>query len=219
MNKRIRKIDDSWLVSYSDVVTSLLAFFVLIVAMSTIDQRKVEYVQEGIQREVLKQNYEKPFSTLEDELKKIVEKQGLQKDVFVEANNTGILITFASSVLYRSGSAELQVNMNGFLQEMSQMIQEMEYKRILIEVEGHTDNLPIKTSVYPSNWELSSARATQVVRFFNRQGIKKTQLKASGYADSRPKVPNDTVQNRSINRRVKVIVRRNDDYNMPNQIQ
>ncbi|MEK9726669.1 MAG: flagellar motor protein MotB [Candidatus Margulisiibacteriota bacterium] len=212
--------DDAWMTSYSDVVTSLMAFFVLIVAISTIDQRKVEYIQESIQNEVLKKNYEKPFVTLETKIKEIIENKNLQKDVFVEADNTGINITFSSGILYKSGSADLQNNMTPFLREMSKMITDMNYEDILIEVDGHTDDVPIKTVQFPSNWELSAARATHVVRFFMSQGIDKNKLKASGFADSRPKLPNivngkPNRKNRAANRRVKVSVRRNDYRNMP----
>ena len=218
------KNDDAWMTSYSDVVTSLLAFFVLIVAISTIDQRKVEYIQESIQEEVLKKQFEKPFITLEEKIEEIIEQKELEKDVFVEADNTGINITFSSGILYASGSANLQQSMTPFLQEMSKMITEMEYEDILIEVEGHTDDVPIKTVQFPSNWELSAARATNVVRFFIRQGLSKNKLKASGFADSRPKVPNivdgkPNRVNRAANRRVKVSVRRNEYHNMPKATQ
>ena len=169
---------------------------------------------------MLKQEYEKPFVTLEEKIKEIVENKNLQEDVFVEADNTGINITFSSGILYKSGSADLQSSMTPFLQEMSKMIKEMKYEDILIEVEGHTDDVPIRTIKFPSNWELSASRATNVVRFFMRQGIKKSKLKASGFADSRPKVPNivdgkPNRKNRAANRRVKVSVRRNDYRNMP----
>ena len=110
--------------------------------------------------------------------------------------------------------------MKPFLNEMSKMIKEMKYDDILIEVEGHTDDVPIKTVEFPSNWELSASRATHVVRYFMDNGIAKNKLKASGFADSRPKVPNiiegkPSRENRAINRRVKVSVRRNDYRNMP----
>ncbi len=212
--------DDAWMTSYSDVVTSLMAFFVLIVSISTIDQKKVEYIQESISEEVLKKEYEKPFVTLETKIRDIIESKNLQKDVFVEADNTGINITFSSGILYKSGSADLQQSMTPFLKDMSRMIKEMKYDDILIEVEGHTDDVPIRTVKFPSNWELSATRATHVVRFFMRQGIKKNKLKASGFADSRPKLPNivdgkPNRKNRAANRRVKVSVRRNDFRNMP----
>jgi chemotaxis protein MotB len=211
---RREKNSETWLTSYADITTSLMAFFVLIVAVSTIDQRKIEYIQQSIQEDVLKQSYEKPFITLEEKLKEIIEQKELEKDVFVEADNTGINITFSSAVLYKSGSADLQKGMKPFLKDMSKLIRDMKYTDVLIEVDGHTDDVPIKTLEYPSNWELSAARATDVVRFFIRHGIKKTKLKASGFADSRPKVHNivngkPSLKNRGINRRVNVSVRRN----------
>lgn len=215
-----KQAEDTTMSTFADLVTSLMAFFVLIVSISTIDQRKIEYIQESIQEEVLKKEFEKPFITLEDKIKEIIDSKNLQKDVFVEADKTGINITFSSGILYKSGSADLQNSMTPFLEEMSKMIREMKYEDILIEVEGHTDDVPIRTIKFPSNWELSASRATNVVRFFMRQGIKKSKLKASGFADSRPKVPNivdgkPNRKNRAANRRVKVCVRRNDYRNMP----
>ena len=144
----------------------------------------------------------------------------MQKDVFVEADNTGINITFASGVMYKSGSAVLQKGMYPLLQQLTIAIKEMKYDDILIEIDGHTDDVPIRTKQFPSNWELSASQSTQVVRYFIRQGISKNKLKASGFADSRPKVPNivngkPNRTNRAKNRRVKVSIRRNDYRNMP----
>ena len=214
-----QKPDDSWLMSYSDVVTSLMAFFVLIVAVSTIDQRKIEYIQEAFKEEILKEEFEKPFSTLEENIRQVIKDKNLENDVFVEADPIGIEITFSSSVLYKSGSAKLMQGIKPFLGEMAKLIVNMKYTNILIEVEGHTDDLPIKTVQYPSNWELSASRATHVVRFFIKNGIKSQSLKASGFADSRPKVPNivngrPSRKNRSINRRMKLSIKRDVYFNV-----
>lgn len=216
----VPQAEDTTMASFADLVTSLMAFFVLIVAISTIDQQKVEYIQESISEEVLQQEYEKPFVTLETKVQEAIENQNMQKDVFVEADNTGINITFASGVMYKSGSADLQQGMYPLLQQLTVAIKEMKYDDILIEIDGHTDDVPIRTKQFPSNWELSASRSTQVVRYFIRQGISKDKLKASGFADSRPKVPNivngkPNRTNRAKNRRVKVSIRRNDYRNMP----
>lgn len=210
-----------WTITYSDVVTSLLAFFVIIVAISTIDQRKLEYVQEGIQVNILKQPYEKPFQALSDKIESIIKKKEFQNDVFVSSDNTGITITFSSAVLYDSGSAKILDAMIPFLTEISHVIQSLKYNRILIEVEGHTDDLPINTPEYPSNWELSTARSAHVIRFFENQGISPRILKASGYANARPlsdiKLVNadDIDAFRSSNRRITVSITRDDGYNIP----
>ncbi len=216
----VPQAEDTTMASFADLVTSLMAFFVLIVAISTIDQQKVEYIQESISEEILQQEYEKPFVTLETKIQEAIENQNMQKDVFVEADNTGINITFASGVMYKSGSADLQQGMYPLLQQLTIAIKEIKYDDILIEIDGHTDDVPIRTKQFPSNWELSASRSTQVVRYFIRQGISKNKLKASGFADSRPKVPNivngkPNRTNRAKNRRVKVSIRRNDYRNMP----
>ena len=216
----VPKAEDTTMASFADLVTSLMAFFVLIVAISTIDQQKVEYMQESINEDVLQKEYEKPFVTLETKIQEAIESQNMQKDVFVEADNTGINITFASGVMYKSGSSDLQNGMYPLLLQLTKSIKEMKYDDILIEISGHTDDVPIRTEKFPSNWELSASRATQVVRYFIQQGINKNKLKASGFADSRPKVPNivdgkPNRTNRAKNRRVKVSIRRNDYRNMP----
>jgi chemotaxis protein MotB len=208
--------DSHWLTVYSDIFTSLVAFFVLIVSISTIDQEKVEYIQESIQKTILKQTYEKPFTTLAEKLNEIIRERQLEQDVFVLSKPAGIDIVFSSRILYESGSAELQKPIVPFLRDMATLIQQMAYTDILIEVEGHTDSLPIQTIEFPSNWELSASRATRVVRFFMANGIQKNTLKASGFADSRPRYVNGKpVTDTSLNRRINVIIRRNKYSNMP----
>ena len=90
--------------------------------------------------------------------------------MFVEVDNTGINITFASGVMYKSGSADLQQGMYPLLEQLTKSIKEMKYEDILIEIDGHTDDVPIRTKMFPSNWELSASRATRVVRYFIRKG-------------------------------------------------
>ena len=94
---------------------------------------------------------------------------------------------------------------------MTQVIRETSHKTHMVEVEGHTDDVPIHTEKYPSNWELSSVRATNIVKYLLAQGIEKERLKAAGYADSRPKEGIDNLplnQQRQGNRRVVVFVKR-----------
>jgi chemotaxis protein MotB len=215
-----QQAEDTTMASFADLVTSLMAFFVLIVAISTIDQQKVEYIQESISKDVLQKDFEKPFVTLETKIQQAIQEKNMQKDVFVEADNTGINITFASGAMYKSGSADLQNGMYPLLNEICKSILDIKYQDILIEVDGHTDDVPIRNEMFASNWELSAVRATNVVRYFISKGIGKNKLKASGFADSRPKVPNivngkGNRENRSKNRRIKVSVRRNDYRNMP----
>jgi chemotaxis protein MotB len=106
-------------------------------------------------------------------------------------------------MLFRPGEAELQDEAVSTLAEVAKILAE---QKMPIEVDGHTDNLPISTLQFPSNWELSSARASSVVRLFIEQGIDAKLLKATGFADNFPVLPNDTLEGRARNRRVAITV-------------
>ena len=188
-NKPTQTDQGSWMISYSDVVTALLAFFVLLMSISSIDQRKIEYIQESIQSDVLKQDYSRPFETLKNDLNQLIDNQNLSNNIDVEST-LGLNITFSSSLLYKSGSADVQKSIQPMIKEISQLIQSINYDNILIEVEGHTDDVPINTKQFKSNWELSVIRATNIIQLLISNGIDKQILKASGFADSRPISPN-----------------------------
>jgi chemotaxis protein MotB len=123
----------------------------------------------------------------------------------------GISVEFANVALYDSGSADLKPESTPLLQELSRVIRDVSNGAHMIEVEGHTDDLPIHNEKFPSNWELSAARATGIVKYLLDSGIEKERLKASGYADSRPKEDIAELplkEQREANRRVVVSVRR-----------
>ena len=113
------------------------------------------------------------------------------------------MLDINASMLFRPGEADLQDEAVSTLAEVATILAE---QKMPIEVDGHTDNLPISTLQFPSNWELSSARASSVVRLFIEQGISANLLKATGYADNFPLLPNDTAEGRARNRRVAVTV-------------
>jgi chemotaxis protein MotB len=108
-----------------------------------------------------------------------------------------------ASALFNQGEADIQPEAKKTLADAAKVLVDNEYA---IEVEGHTDNAPISTSRFPSNWELSSARASSVVRLFIEQGVGAKRLRAVGSADNRPVLPNDTSEGRARNRRVTITV-------------
>jgi len=119
-------------------------------------------------------------------------------------DDRGLVITVVTdAVVFRSGSAELGSNGSSILQLVGTALGTIDNH---VLVEGHTDNVPINTASYPSNWELSSARAGAVVRFFERMALTPGRLQAAGFADTRPIDGNDTESGRARNRRVEVIV-------------
>jgi chemotaxis protein MotB len=210
------KIDDSdWLAPYADMVTLLMAFFILMLTISSIDQSKVERMQQGL-NEALYNNkeVELPFSSLEEKVVDIIKQKQLESQIIVKKDPLGINIQFSSKVLYDSGSARIKAAMFSILKDISKTIIASPYQMYIIEVEGHTDDVPIKTIQFPTNWELSVSRATNVIRYMINQGIPKHKVKASGYGDSKPLLPNkDSVgnpisANRSANRRVIIYIHR-----------
>jgi len=101
------------------------------------------------------------------------------------------------------------------LAQIADILNSMKYQNYIVEVEGHTDDVPIKTLLYPSNWELSVHRATNVVKFLIERGVSPDRLKAAGYADTKPKVPNKDEagnpipENREKNRRIVIFIQKN----------
>lgn len=121
----------------------------------------------------------------------------------VSQNGRGVELEINASALFNQGEADIQPEAKKTLADAAKVLADNDFA---IEVEGHTDNMPISTNRFPSNWELSSARASSVVRLFIDQGIVAKRLKAVGEADNQPVVPNDTPENRARNRRVTITV-------------
>jgi chemotaxis protein MotB len=209
---------DAWMVTYSDMVTLLLTFFILLFSMSEIDQSKFEEMKGAISGEMLKKEADRPFDEIKKQLQDIIEQRNLEKTVQVDVDPLGVRIEFASSSLYESGSAAIKRNMEVVIDELGQAISNLDMRSFLIEVEGHTDDIPIRSAKYESNWELSSHRATNIVKLLIKAGIPVQRLKASGFSDSRPVAPNRDVngvaipENQEKNRRVLIFVRRNQAF-------
>ena len=121
----------------------------------------------------------------------------------VSQTTRGVTLDINASMLFRPGEASIQAEAMGTLADVAKILVSEDMP---IEVEGHTDNLPIGTTQFPSNWELSSARASSVVRLFIEEGIAANRLNATGFADNFPLMSNDTMEGRARNRRVAVTV-------------
>lgn len=203
---------EGWLVTYGDAITLLLAFFVMILSVSDINVGKVEELKEGLAG-LTKQKRPTPFNDIKKELEKIVDEHGMGDNVNVAIDSKGVKVEFSNFSLYDSGSAAIKPGAVPMLSEVTNVIRDTSSSTHLVEVEGHTDDVPIKTERFPSNWELSSARASNVVKYLLGKGIDKERLKASGYADSRPKQELEvgqgySAEQRAANRRVVIYIKR-----------
>jgi len=207
-----------WLTTFNDLVTLLLTFFVLVLSMSKLDSGKVQQASRSVcdafgmlnWSEGLSIRVFKPF-VMTRRLK--IMSTEAQKRVLAEELNDidgltativeeGLLVIMGDKVLFKTGLAELEPETYSKLKRLGTIIRDVDCS---IRIEGHTDDTPIHTARYPSNWELSAARAVAVVKYFISEcGIAPERLAAAGYADSKPRWPNDTALHRAKNRRVEV---------------
>lgn len=127
----------------------------------------------------------------------------LGSDIDVVVNEKSVSFRINSEILFSSGQAELSRDGLAVLQRLIKVLKDSPHN---VTIEGHTDAIPIRSVRFPSNWELSSARAGSVVRYFEANGIASTRLRAVGYADTKPLATNDTPENRALNRRVELLM-------------
>jgi len=217
----------AWMTTYGDLVTQLLIFFVLLFAMSAIDVAKFEQallslqgalgflpsgrmpqpdpLPGGVTRpdDIDQRDFEQMM-----EVKALIElglrQAGLEATVVLSLEERGLVIRFNDSVLFDLGKADIKPLGRQTLSKISESLLKVPNQ---VRVEGHTDNIPIRTVNYASNWELSTARATNVVRFLIEQlTFAPNRLSAAGYGEYRPIATNDTADGRQLNRRVDVVV-------------
>ena len=201
--------DEIWLISYADLMTLLFGLFVLMYsfAMSR-SPEEVEKVKEGVARS-FGGSYVAPYKELMEKIKLEKEKNVVLQDVAIEPLKDGLEVTFQSGLLFASGEAQLSREMSDNLGSIIKIIAANLQKDSIV-IQGHTDDVPINSQRFPSNWELSSSRASSVVREFLKYGFDPTKIHAVGFADSKPIVPNKDERgvpvpiNRAKNRRVVV---------------
>jgi chemotaxis protein MotB len=205
---------DNFYVSWSDLVTLLLVFFVYLYSISEIDVTKFLEAQESMNSSLdLKMDMEKlELIMLEKQklkqmmvsMQAFIEKEDLE-DVFnVTYENDKLEINMGNQLLFELGEASLRSQAKMVLARVAQMFMQSQSQII---VEGHTDDLPIHTEMYPSNWELSTARAASVVRFLAGNDVEEGRFIVIGYNMYSPLVPNDSSESRAKNRRVKITLK------------
>ncbi|MEA2030417.1 MAG: OmpA family protein [candidate division Zixibacteria bacterium] len=226
-NYKKKKIDDDddpgrWLLTYTDLITLLLAFFVIMYSMSQIDAKRFGRMANALHGilqggESIFYNENSDVSTeghgalkfgdlrmLQKVVEQKVEKSDELKDVNMELTERGLVVHILERALFDGGSADLKPSSMEVLDLVFGEISDLPNH---IRVEGHTDDRDITTNRYPSNWELSAARATKVVRYFIEQhNCSPNRISALGYGEYRPIKPNNSIENRSLNRRVDIVI-------------
>lgn len=253
MKRRVRKKTSGkgapkWMVTYSDMVTLILVFFILLFSMSQIDQQKFQAISQSFQERVIfdflpssvpmenptnnpvlddhqgpnkqdseefletaKNNGEEETRVKEDKMERLVN----EVEEFLDDNNLngvitanrtsqGVELVLQDNIFFDTGEAVILNEGVPFLEKIGTLISRIPNE---IKVEGHTDNRPIQGYRYPSNWELSGARASSVVRFLIEEfDIDEARFTIAGYGETRPIAPNDSAKNMSKNRRVEIVI-------------
>jgi len=199
--KRIKEVPAAgWEVIYCSLALILVALFAMLVSYSSIEKDRIKHFHHGAgsipegseQREIVMQTMQS--------LKIYLTQAGLDKSVNIEKTERGFKITFGSNVLFPSGVAEINKDARPCLDEMIKIAQNNPFS---VRVEGHTDSVPINTPEFPSNWELSTTRAVNILRYFLEKGeLPANRLAAVGFSQYHPVASNDVFEGRQKNRRV-----------------
>ena len=201
---------DDWQGTYGDCVTLLLCFFVMLLAASKMDTVMFEQIRSGMTREFMDRQVDKPVALLRSDLDDDLRALKMDKTASLGSDHVGLILDLESDTFFNSGSAELKSQAIPVLRRLTSTLNATRYNIFRFEVQGHTDDDPIHTPQYPSNWELSSARASAVTRFLIQNGIDPTRLRAVGLADIQPLYPNRDAygaaikHNQKRNRRVRL---------------
>jgi chemotaxis protein MotB len=212
---------ERWLLTYADLITLLLAFFVVMYSMSRIDAKKFGAVANALtgalsgQNAVLDRTRSDellgggPLKTgalrlMQRQLQQTIQRERMENAISSDLSERGLVIHVREGALFDEAKAELAPGAVAILHAIGDEIRNLAND---VRVEGHTDPRPISTARFPSNWELSTARATSVLRFLvDSTGFAPTRISAVGYGHYRPVASNDTSEDMAKNRRVDIVI-------------
>ncbi|MCW2277636.1 flagellar motor protein MotB [Heliophilum fasciatum] len=224
--------DETWLVPYADVLTLLLALFIVMFAVSQTDAQKFNQLKQTMESifkggtgvlsgasvmtsevpnesgtdlqmiQSMRENEE--LQKMKEQMDQFAQDQNLDKQIKTEIYSEGLMVTIRDAALFASGRADINPEANRVLETIAKMLQTMPNE---VRIGGHTDNLPIATAEFPSNWDLSAKRALNVMKVvLNSVQLDPVRFMAVGFSEYRPKASNDTEEGRAQNRRVEIFV-------------
>lgn len=212
-SKKPPEVDTSWMETYGDMVTLLLCFFVLLASISKIDANLYEKVQSGIAKEIGKQPVQRPIEDMKKELTEVVSAMsGGDSLADVSTDERGVVLNLDSGAMFKQGSAEVRPEVMPLLKEMAVTLTHKRFETYILEIQGHTDDTPVATPQYPTNFDLAAARALATLRAMKALGVGEDRMVISAYGQYKPRVPNRTPEgtplpvNQSLNRRVSIHV-------------
>ena len=226
--RKEEEASEAWLLPYSDMLTLLLGLFIVVSAMSNVDSNKfnalknefsqvmslnpikndpaVDNVIAGKQQARVQERQQ--LKEVAEKLKQDIQNTGRAGNTTVSYESDGVHLNLDSSILFNSGSADLSDEVKQMLDKLVPDLKQVSSNPVIVA--GYTDNVPVsKRSKYASNWELSSARAVTVMRYFVSKGaISESNVSVQAYAENKPKDSNDTDEGKAKNRRVEIIIQK-----------
>lgn len=223
----------TWITTFSDLMSLLLTFFILLYSMSTVDAEKFKQMSISLQgvlsnlghtsivEPVVDDNgpddeildfddidnltdIDEKILAMYDMVSEYVSEEGLDAKVSVDMDKRGVFVDIKEAILFDSGSARIKESGHEVLKKIEGLVNNFDNDLV---IEGHTDNVPSTTELYPSNWELSTARAVSVLRYLSEEeSVEPRRLTATGYGEHSPIESNDTRENRAANRRVNILI-------------
>ena len=202
---KCEEFDQHWIFTYGDLMTLLLVFFILLLTFCKTDVEKFKSVAESFKPVPPGTPF---FLTGQpavlESLARDAETVEVPEENFVSLDDRGVVVSFKDSALFAPGSAQL---LPKSVESLGRFVKFLYALPNDIVIEGHTDDQRIRSATFPSNWELSSARASAVARFLQREGINGDRLTVLGFAEYRPRFRNDTARKRALNRRIDVLIK------------
>ncbi|MBU2647469.1 flagellar motor protein MotB [bacterium] len=195
-----------WIYTYGDMVTLLLCFFVLLFAMSKTNEEKFKAIAASFRGGPPASPYmftgaPSPMDTIENTMKK----SDISAEVTdITVDDRGIAVSFSDTAFFAPGSATPSKEGQATVEKFAQILYAIPNR---VVIEGHTDNTPIHTALFPSNWELSAARAASVARLLEEFGIDSKRIEIAAYGKTRPKVSNDSPALKQTNRRIDILIK------------
>jgi chemotaxis protein MotB len=200
--------DQNWLITLSDLLSLLLVFFIIFFALSRVPGKKKETplqqpTSPGISAPTSNFKPNNPLETIQKDMRATVTGLGLDDQVMIQSVEQEILITMKDNVTFLTGEADILKGSYPILDTIAQLVKR--YPSFQVEIDGHTDDLPINSKRFPSNWELSVARATSVLKYLIlNQGLDPARFTIKGNGEQRPLSSNSTPEERAQNRRVEI---------------
>lgn len=204
-----------WMITYADMVTLLLTFFILYYSIASMNMQKFKEAIIGeeqasigllelLDSAQIKETMQSLTGLKSNDILKDIQEVAEDTELDVDTSAAKVVVRVPGASLFKPGQADLQLSARPILDEVIRVVNK--YPNYKIHIQGHTDDEPISTERFPTNWELSAARATAVLRYFIDKGAEPERMTATGYADTFPLARNDTVPGRAKNRRVEFVL-------------